>query len=45
MEVEISDNLPDCEYDVRFEFDDGQVVEYGEVDFCALDGETITISQ
>jgi hypothetical protein len=45
MEVEVADNLPDCVYDVRFEFSDGDVLEYGEVDFCALDGETIEISE
>ncbi len=43
MEVTISDNLPACEYDVRVEFSSGQALEYGEVNLCTLNGQTVTV--
>ena len=45
MEVSITDNLPDCFYDLAIEFSDGDVLAYGEVNVCELDGETIVVSQ
>ena len=44
MEVAITDNLPDCYYDLAIEFSDGDVLVYGEVNFCELDGETLEVS-
>ena len=43
MEVSITDDLPNCEYDVRVEFSDGHTLEYGEVNLCTLNGQTVTV--
>ena len=43
MEVDITDDLPGCEYDVRIEFSDGNVMEYGELNLCSINGQTVTI--
>lgn len=45
MEVSITDNLPDCYYDLAIEFTDGDVLAYGEVNVCELDGETLEVSE
>lgn len=45
VEVTIDDNLEDCEYDIRADFDDGTNIDVRGVDFCSLEGETITISE
>lgn len=45
MEVAITDNLPDCYYDLAIEFSDGDVLAYGEVNLCEIDGETLEVSQ
>lgn len=45
VNVSIDDGLSDCEYDVRADFDDGSHIEVGSVDFCELDGETLTITE
>lgn len=45
VEVTIDDNLEDCEYDLRADFSDGVYIDVRGVDFCSLDGETITISE
>ena len=43
VEVTVDDGLESCEYDVRFDFSDGDsYVEYG-VDFCEIDGEEFVI--
>ena len=45
VEVTIDDNLEDCEYDIRADFDDGTHIDVRGVNFCELEGETITISE
>jgi len=45
VDVTIDDNLSDCEYDIRADFDDGTHIDVRGVDFCSLEGETITISE
>ena len=45
MEVSVTDNLLACYYDLAIEFSDGDVLAYGEVNFCELDGETLEVSQ
>lgn len=43
VEITIDDGLEDCEYDVRFDFSDGDsYIEYA-VDFCEIDGEEFEI--
>ena len=43
MAVEVSDDLPDCEYDARFVFSDGNTVDFGELNLCELNGQTVTV--
>jgi hypothetical protein len=45
VEVTINDNLPDCEYDLKAEFSDDTSLELGSVDFCALDGGSIDVTE
>ncbi len=45
VQVTIDDNLEDCEYDIRADFDDGTHIDVRGVNFCELDGETISISE
>lgn len=45
VEVTIDDNLEDCEYDIRADFDDGTHIDVRSVNFCELEGETIEISE
>ena len=45
VDVTIDDNLEDCEYDIRADFDDGTHIDVRGVNFCELEGETITISE
>jgi uncharacterized membrane protein len=45
LEISIDDGLPECVYDIRADFDDGESVQVGQVDFCELDGEELTISE
>lgn len=45
VEVTIDDGLDGCEYDVRADFSDGDSIDLRDVDFCQLDGETLTISE
>lgn len=44
VEVTIDDGLSDCEYDVRADFSDGTNIDVRGVDFCELDGETLTVT-
>lgn len=45
VDVTIDDNLDGCEYDIRADFDDGTHIDVRGVDFCELEGETISISE
>ena len=45
VDVTIDDNLPDCNYDMRADFDDGSHIDVRNVNFCELEGETIEISE
>lgn len=45
VDVTIDDGLSDCEYDVRADFSDGDTIDVRGVDFCELDGETLTIGE
>jgi hypothetical protein len=43
MQVSITDDLPDCDYDLRLEFKSGRVLEYGQVNLCSINGQTVTV--
>lgn len=43
MEISIDDGLDACVYDIRADFSDGDSVQVRRVDFCALDGDELTI--
>lgn len=43
--ISIDDGLPECEYDVRADFTDGDVIDIRGVDFCALDGSDLTVEE
>lgn len=45
VEVTIDDDLEDCNYDMRADFDDGTHIDVRNVNFCELEGETIEISE
>ena len=45
VDVTIDDNLTACEYDVRADFSDGDTLDVRGVNFCELDGETLSISE
>ncbi|MGZ9114277.1 MAG: hypothetical protein ACXW3K_06605 [Brevundimonas sp.] len=45
IEISIDDGLPECVYDIRADFSDGDSVQVAEVNFCELDGEELTISE
>ena len=45
MDISIDDGLPECVYDIRADFSDGDSVQVAEVNFCELDGEELTISE
>jgi hypothetical protein len=42
MRITIADARSQCEYDLRFVFDDGDVVERGSVDLCQTGSYTLT---
>lgn len=44
VEVTVDDELLECEYDLRADFDDGDSLVIGEYDLCELDGGTLTIN-
>ena len=43
MQVDVTDDMPDCEYDARFVFSDGHTVDFGEINRCELNGQTVTV--
>ncbi len=45
VDVTIDDDLEDCNYDMRADFDDGTHIDVRNVNFCELEGETIEISE
>jgi ABC-type glycerol-3-phosphate transport system substrate-binding protein len=45
VEVTIDDDLPDCEYDLKATFSDGDDVIVSDQDFCELDGGSIDINE
>lgn len=45
VDVSIDDGLEGCEYDLRADFSDGTHIDVRGVDFCELEGETISISE
>jgi uncharacterized membrane protein len=45
IEISIDDGLPECVYDIRADFEDGESVQVARVDFCELDGEELTVSE
>ncbi|CAN5177953.1 hypothetical protein BH10PSE2_BH10PSE2_08290 [soil metagenome] len=45
VEVTIADDLPDCEYDLKASFSDGDDVIVSDENFCELDGGSIDISE
>ena len=45
VDVTIDDDLTACEYDVRADFSDGDTLDVRGVNFCELDGETLSISE
>jgi hypothetical protein len=45
LDISIDDGLPECVYDIRADFDDGESVQVARVDFCELDGEELTVSE
>ena len=42
VEITIADGRTQCEYDLRFVFDDGDVLERGGVDLCETESYTLT---
>ncbi|MFA4893084.1 hypothetical protein [Brevundimonas sp.] len=45
MDISIDDGLPECVYDIRADFSDGDSVQVAEVNFCELDGEELAINE
>lgn len=45
VDVTIDDDLDGCNYDIRADFDDGTNIDVRNVNFCELEGQTITISE
>lgn len=43
IEISIDDGLPECVYDIRADFSDGDSVQVGSVDFCELNGSELTV--
>ena len=44
MEVDITDNLPGCEYDVRVDFSGGHSMQLGAVNLCEINGQTVNVT-
>jgi hypothetical protein len=44
MSVSVTDNMPDCEYDLRLVFADGHSQDYGEVNLCTINGTSVTVN-
>ena len=45
MEVTIDDDLPDCKYDLKAVFEDGDEAIMGAENFCELDGGEVDIAE
>ena len=45
MEITIDDDLPDCEYDLKAVFEDGDEAILGAEDFCKLDGGEVNVAE
>lgn len=45
IDISIDDGLPECIYDIRADFSDGDSVQVAEVNFCELDGEELVINE
>ena len=45
IEVTIDDNLPDCEYDLKAVFEDGDEAILGSENFCELDGGSVDVTE
>ncbi len=43
--ISIDDGLPECVYDIRADFEDGDSIQIGSVDFCELDGSDLVVSE
>lgn len=45
MEITIDDNLPDCEYDLKAVFEDGDEAILDAENFCELDGGEVNVTE
>lgn len=45
VEVTIDDDLPDCEYDLKAVFEDGDEAILGSENFCELDGGEVNVTE
>lgn len=45
VEVTIDDELPDCEYDLKAVFEDGDEAILGSENFCELDGGSVDVTE
>ncbi|CAN5423876.1 hypothetical protein BH10PSE1_BH10PSE1_08290 [soil metagenome] len=45
VEVTIADDLPDCEYDLKAVFEDGDEAILGSENFCELDGGSVDVTE
>jgi hypothetical protein len=45
FEISIDDGLDECVYDIRADFEDGDSIQIGSVDFCELDGSDLVVSE
>lgn len=43
VEITVDDGLEACEYDLRYDFSDGDSLIEESVDLCAIDGESYTV--
>ncbi|RZJ05435.1 MAG: hypothetical protein EON89_03735 [Brevundimonas sp.] len=43
--ISIDDGLPECVYDIRADFSDGDSVQVEKVNFCELEGEELAINE
>jgi hypothetical protein len=43
MQISIDDGLPACVYDIRADFEDGDSIQIGSVNFCELDGSNLVV--
>lgn len=44
FDISIDDGLDECVYDIRADFEDGDSIQIGSVDFCELDGADLVVS-